>query len=311
MNIGKLILKKPYKHFFVSQEQYIAETDELSSSKIKHYYVHPNRKYLELDIKENYRFDKNGIPVVSFPGISEDQYNPVTIAQYALAVWELELPKSKPDFGIFLKLSNWFIQNHENGKWQYLYEDKISNLPYGWISGMAQGQGISVLLRAYSVDKKKKHLEVCDQAIQYFQKSMADDGVAYKFEAANWWFEEYPNPNNPGHVFNGHIFALFGIWDHFRITRNENSKLLFDKGVNGIIDQLEKYDNGWWALYDQRFKGVLNASYLDLQIRQLEVLNAIRPEPVLQKYIARWKKYLTDHHKLVKLTCKRLIQKLF
>lgn len=304
-------MKKSYKHFFISNEKFMIEIEDVFSSQLSHYYLHPAKNFLEINIKNKYRIDADGIPVVSFPGKSGDQHNPVTIAQFALALWELELLQSKPEHSRFLKLANWFVQNHEAGKWRYFYDDKISNLRSGWISAMAQGQGISVLLRAYSIEKKNEYLQVCEQAIQYFQNSISQNGVTHKFDTENWWFEEYPNPQKPAHVFNGHIFALFGIWDYYRVTKNKSSKQLFTKGLNAVISQISNYDNSYWVLYDQRFKTLLNASYMDLHIRQLEVLHAICPKPVLQQYINGWNEYFNNHRKLFMLTCKRAFQKLF
>lgn len=310
MEIIKHLFPNAYKHFFVSAEHYQAETDELFSTGLKHYYVHPELDYLQYDINNNYQLDKLGIPVATFPG-TDKNYNPVTIAQFALAHWELENSKSEPNYGTFLKLAGWFVKNHDQGRWRYFYEDKISNLPFGWISAMAQGQAISVLLRAYAVEQKEIYLQVCEKALQYFNNSVSNNGVTYKFDEQNWWFEEYPNPQNPAHVFNGHIFALFGIWDYFRVTANKQAKLLFERGLNAVINQITNYDNGWWALYDQRFQSILNASYLDLQIRQLEVLHALKPETIIRDYIIRWQNYQSDDHKLPKLVFMRLKQKLF
>ncbi|HGY12318.1 MAG TPA: hypothetical protein ENK36_08150, partial [Desulfobacterales bacterium] len=85
MNIIKHLFPKAYKHFFISPEHYQSETKDLFSDRLQHYYVHPSLNYLAFDINNNYQLDDHGIPVVTFPGTTEKNYNPVTIAQYALA----------------------------------------------------------------------------------------------------------------------------------------------------------------------------------------------------------------------------------
>ncbi len=302
--------KKAFAHFFVSEECYESETADLSDSRLSHYYVHPDLSYLQKDVRQNYRFDEKGIPVTTFPDTSGDQYNPVKIAQYALAVWEIYwVEKDEELLQKFLSTAEWFVQNQVAGKWQYHYEDKVSNLPSGWISGMAQGQAISVLLRAYTVNSEPRFLATATAGMKWFEPTLAAGGVTYRFDDGNLWFEEYPNPQKPAHVFNGHVYALFGIWDYYRVTKNEPSRQLFERGVNAVVTQIHKYDNGYWVLYDQRFRTILNASYLDLHIRQLEILNALRNDPTLQKYRQRWNAYFTEHKNLTKLTWKRFLQK--
>ncbi len=303
-------MAKAFRHFFVAEEKFSATFNDLHSPELTHYYVIPCRQFLLADIKRNYNFDEDGIPVSFFPGTSGQQYNPVTIAQYALALWELYfLEKAEHHLNKFLQIADWFAAHHHKGKWRYFYYDKLSNLPAGWISAMAQGLAISVLSRAYQISQNKNYLVCSDLAINYFENSVPDGGVTHKFDDQNWWYEEYPNLENPAHVFNGHIYALFGIWDHYRITASQKSQLLFQKGLNALIFQIANYDNGYWVLYDQRFQNLINASYLNLQICQLEALNAIQPDPVLQKYIQKWQSYQVNHKILPKLIWNRFWQK--
>ena len=310
MKIQRFFLQKAYRHFFMSEEQFISETENIFRSKVDHYYVHPSIEFLKKEIVENYSFDENGIPFTIYPGTTGRQYNPVSIAQYALGLWEIFLFNSeKKHLTMFLKISDWFVDNQVDGGWQYHYHDVVSNLKSGWISAMAQGQGISVLIRAFQISGNKKYLDYAKLALMPLEKTIQDGGVVYEFDDQNWWFEEYPSPQNPGHVFNGHLYCLFGIWDFYRITKDEKSLELFNKGVNAITSQISQYDTGYWALYDQKFKDLINASYLDLQIRQLEVIVSIKEESILTNYIFQWKNYQKNEKLLLKLTCNRFLQK--
>jgi D-glucuronyl C5-epimerase C-terminus len=310
LNLCKILLYKAYHHFFVSEEQFIAETVNIFGDEIDHYSVHPCIEFLRKEIVENFIFDSNGIPCTTFPGSKETKYNPVSIAQYALGLWEIFLSDSKDKLlKKFLKISDWFVENQVDGGWQYHYHDKISNLKTGWISAMAQGQDISVLIRAFQISGNKKYLDCAEQAIKPLEKSISEGGVVHKFDEHNWWFEEYPSPQNPGHVFNGHIYCLFGIWDLYRVSKYDKTLELFNKGVNALITQIQHYDTGYWVTYDQKFRDLINAPYLDLQIRQLEVINTIREDSILSEYISRWKKYQRNEKSLFKLTCKRFAQK--
>jgi len=310
LKLNKVLFKKAFHHFFVSEEQFIAETEDIFDDNIGHYYVHASIDFLHKEIGENYKFDRDGIPYTTFPGTTDMQYNPVSIAQYALGLWEVFLASSENKYRTkFLKISDWFVENHVNGKWQYNYHDKVSNLKSGWISAMAQGQAISVLMRAFQASGNKKYLKSAELAIAPLLKTISEGGVVHKFNEQNWWFEEYPSPQNPGHVFNGHVYCLFGIWDLYRITKNEGTLELFNKGVNALISQIAHFDTGYWVTYDQKFRDLINASYLDLQIRQLEVVNSIREETIFKEYISKWSNYFQNENQLLRLTFKRLAQK--
>ena len=312
MKLSKILLRKAQRHFFESEGRFISETNNIVSKEISHYYVHASIDFLQKEITENYKFDGNGIPNTTFPGTAGMQYNPVSIAQYALGLWEIYLANSEEKYLIkFLKISDWFISNQIDGKWQYHYDDIISNLKSGWISAMAQGQAISVLIRAHQSSGKTKYLACAKRAAKPLKKKISEGGVLHEFDTENWWFEEYPSPQNPGHVFNGHVYCLFGIWDLCRVTRNEKTLKLFNKGVNALTSQIPYYDTGYWVTYDQKFRDLINASYLDLQIRQLEVINSIREESLFADHITKWKNYQKDENQLLRLTCKRLVQKIF
>ena len=45
------------------------------------------------------------------------------------------------------------------------------------------------------------------------------------------WFEEYAGDTKPLLVLNGHMFAIFGVWDYYQLTQSAKAKRLFDGGV--------------------------------------------------------------------------------
>ena len=48
-----------------------------------------------------------------------------------------------------------------------------------------------------------------------------EKGTQYKDEHGNIWLEEYPTiPTS--HVLNGFIYAIFGIYDLYRVTKGKN-----------------------------------------------------------------------------------------
>ena len=101
-------------------------------------------------------YDKNGIPMLNYRGHIGLQYNPIAIAQYGLGNYNLWCDtKDDSRYNKFIKSANWLVNNleqnvHNLWVWMHHFDFEYRDiLKAPWYSGLAQGQGISVLLRAY------------------------------------------------------------------------------------------------------------------------------------------------------------------
>jgi uncharacterized protein YyaL (SSP411 family) len=156
---------------------------------------------------------------------------------------------------------------------------------------MAQGLAISVLLRAYQLTGDKKYFESAEKAYKVFEVDIVDGGVRFVDEEDNAWIEEYAILPPP-HVLNGFIFALFGIYDFYRVTKDENVLKLFDKEIKTLEKNIHKYDTGYWSLYNLLDKNPATKSYHELHIKQLNVLYKLTNRMIFNEYAMRWEKYL-------------------
>lgn len=203
-------------------------------------------------------FDEYGIPLVDYRGEIGLQYNPVTVSQYALAHYALYLENSDiAHRDIFLKQADWLVKNlvtpegGDFGVWKYHFDFAPFQMKSPWISAMAQGQGISVLLRAYQLTAEKRHLEAAEAALRTFEIPIEEGGATHTDERGFVWYAEYPT-DPPSHVLNGFIFALFGLYDFYRATGNEKGLGLFEEGIKTLEANLHRYDTGSWSTYDLR-----------------------------------------------------------
>ena len=129
-----------------------------------------------LEMKKNFSrliFDKDGIPKVDYGKKIGIQYNPVTIAQYSLAHLSLRM-KNKIEEKIFLKCAGWFVRNASDYKndslvWLYKFDLTECGLEAPWISAIAQGMAISVLVRAYEITNDNNILKIVEKAINVFE----------------------------------------------------------------------------------------------------------------------------------------------
>jgi len=166
-------------------------------------------------------------------------------------------------------------------------------LESAWYSGLAQGQGVSLLVRAFQQTGNPVYLEAADRAFTSFSKFTLQGGVAFKDDQGNLWFEEYI-VSPPTHILNGFIWASWGIYDYFLATQNDSARGLFTAVVATIRQNLERYDLGFWSLYEQagtRLPMLASPFYHRLHIVQLRVMHMLTGDNIFADYADRWESY--------------------
>lgn len=242
--------------------------------------------------------DENGIPMVGKG--KNASYNPINLAQYGLllhALWiktkeESYLQKMKLCVAILWKL---MIEDEYYCVWRYNYESSRHSLSKGWPSAMAQGQCISLFLRFYQIVHDEKYLVASQKAFQFLLEVTTDKGGARNYDKeGNLWLEEYPTPNEkggPSCVLNGFIYALWGLYDLYRVTKNPIVKQEIDACVLTLKNTLHKFDVGYWSLYDCYTKELVRYYYQkNVHTPQLEVMYHLTNEPLFGQYARKWKK---------------------
>ena len=298
--------QKPADHPFA-----ITHLDDTKDNTLSHYYVDLNGEGVEAVKKGLYAtppFDENGIPITYYGTVGR-QYNPTTVAQYAFELWELYIQTNDKQYlDEFLKQADWLVDIQVDGNYYVRFEAPALYLKNPWVSGMYQGQAVSAVLRAYQATGDEKYLKSAESGYQVMMKPLDQGGTLDKTDAGIW-FEEYPNPAAPSHVMNGHIWALFGVWDLYRVTGRQDVKNAFDAGVAQIKKDLDKYDNGYWVLYDQRPNPeFIGAHYLDFEIDQLNILYELTGDQVFKDYAERWENYRQfTVSRFVKLVWQRMV----
>lgn len=274
-------------------------TEDYSSEMLGEYYFVFNEEDLLKGGTYPFSFDDNGIPIISKKGKdhSEKCYYPMAIAQYGLAIFHKYLiTKKNEDKDRFIKIVNWFEKNQNtNGFWEINAPDKNFQLKPGWVSAMGQGRGISILLRGYQLTQNTKYLESAKLALDTFNILTDNNGIT-GFYKDNIFYEEYPSePLN--HVLNGMIFALYGIYDYIRVTKNDLAKKIFDDGISSLKAMLPLYDTGFWTTYDlwhlESNKAInpATAHYHNIHIKQIMSLYKITKDDYFLKIAQKWQQY--------------------
>lgn len=170
---------------------------------------------------------------------------------------------------------------------------------------MTQGEGISLLLRGHEASSRDAYLQVAGDAFQAFLHPVENGGiVAYDHDGLPF-LEEFPHRHPYSHVLNGFIYALWGVYDFSRYTRDGNAEHLYEQGLESLKIALESYDVGFWSRYDlfpSRLINVASPFYHQLHIAQLEALWFICRLPEFRAVALRWRSYQRSRPSVVRAT---------
>ncbi|WP_309128015.1 cell wall-binding repeat-containing protein [Microbacterium sp.] len=121
----------------------------------------------------------------------------------------------------------------------WTYSDRTLHAP--WWSAMAQGQALSLFVRLSDVDPQPRW----DAAIEGTWKSFLQS----RSSSQQWssvvidghlYLEEYAGDQKPLQVLNGQIFAMFGVYDYWRLTANVDAERLLRGASATVLDMMPK-----------------------------------------------------------------------
>lgn len=259
-------------------------------------FEYPNR-YPPLGNASNWKiFDSEGIVMVDYGGNLGKQYNPVTVSQYALANYNYYVNTGKKQYKqMLLRHSNWLVEHQEItpkgfGIWYYNFVWRPYQCKNPWVSAMAQGQAVSLLVRAYALTQDKSYLKSARLAVDAFEYSVDKGGVRFTDKDGNVFYLEYASELHPC-VLNGFIFSLLGLYDYYQTTGSRKALKLFNEGIQTLEVRLKDYDTGDWTYYDLLGRKA-SESYHKLHCRLLFELYFITGQRLFLDYAEKWYSYL-------------------
>ncbi len=246
--------------------------DDTTGRKLGHYY---NDRAPAYENMLDWPRDPYRIVQVDYDFFDAPVYNPVSIAQFALGAYDTYLETgdktAKTDF---LRHANWLRDKgmDADGRFPYTWFYSSRGLKAPWYSGMAQGMGISALLRAYQLTNDYSYRRAAEKAFRPFTTSVAGGGVTTR-DGDDYWLEEYTEAQ-PKQVLNGSIFAMWGVWDLYRVTGNTTAKSVFNRATATLSRHLDDYEYKGYCLYE-RYPAHYSNHYHSIHVRQLRALTGI------------------------------------
>lgn len=162
-----------------------------------------------------------------------------------------------------------------------------------WLSAMAQGHCVSLLVRLHRETGRSEFADAALRALAPLDVPTADGGAMAPL-GGRPFPEEYPT-TPASYVLNGAIYAIWGVYDAALGLEDEHAKEMFSGYVDTLVDNLARWDCGYWSLYDlYRHPGVSNvasSSYHALHINQLRALHQLAPRAELADMADRFEEY--------------------
>ncbi len=222
----------------------------------------------------------------------------VKAAQSALGFYEMWLDdKDEKYLNMFLRLADWLVKNliveGEAAVWKHHF-DWHYNIKAPWVSAMSQGEGLSVLLRAFIETKENRFLDSAIIVFNSFKPSIGETyGIVCTEKSDLIFFEEYPSKPS-SHVLNGAIFSILGIYDYSIFSGDPLALALFEKSIFSLKCFIKSYDLRFWSQYDLykwHIPFVANPFYHDLHIKQLKILAHIQKDNYFETIASEWQSY--------------------
>lgn len=259
--------------------------------------------------------DSNGVMLREYG--KDYVHSPIDIANFALGNYQSYIESNDSKFRrIFFDQAAWFLDQQVItkkgfGVWRADFGKPVYGLKPGWVSAMAQGMAMSVLLRAWRVDDDRKWFECAESALGSFSHGVGEGGVVAMLDD-NVFFEEYPS-NPPSFVLNGFIRSMTGLYDMYIIGGNSKSGDLFNSAVETLAKKLDLFDCGYWTKYDlfpAHATNLASPYYHRSHIHQMNILYQLTGKNIFRETAERWKNYERNPFNYSKALIKKIFWKI-
>ncbi|NEB79013.1 hypothetical protein G3I40_27900 [Streptomyces sp. SID14478] len=172
------------------------------------------------------------------------------------------------------------------------------NLHGPWYSAMAQGQALSLFThlaqnKALPTQQRARYRQAADRTFQslLLRPDRTQPWVTHLDQDGFLWLEEYPKdpPEQSDRTFNGHIFATYGVWDYYQLTRSPYAARLFDAATTTVAHYAPLLRRAGGISNYCVAHGHPNAKYHQIHITQLHNLALISGDQRFERLSAQFR----------------------
>lgn len=234
----------------------------------------------------------------------EEIYFSIGIFQYGLAAYDLYLQTKKEAYKEkLLACADWAVENQQDDGGWVTFAYNHPEAPY---SSMAQGEGISLLIRAALATGEKKYITAMHKAKDFMLKPISEGGTTEYKESDVIFYEATVIPA----VLNGWIFSLWGLYDYCKYTKEAEAQAVLEKTLDTLKRKLPEYDTKYWSKYDAGSR-MCSPFYHKLHIAQLNVMYDLFGDAIYKEFADKWDRYQKSFWKPKRAFLKKAMQKIF
>jgi heparosan-N-sulfate-glucuronate 5-epimerase len=246
---------------------------------------------------ERRSFDADGVLLSTSRG-----YHPIDICQYGLqrhADW-VRTGDGHARAG-FLAQADWAASAQTNrgdiaGVYTFPYAWRRYACDAGFCSAMAQGEAISLLLRAFQETGNDRYRQRAVAAASSYLRTIEEGGVMWRGPDGAVIFEEAA-ATPASHILNGWIYALWGLFELHLVVDDPALKDLYEKSLVTLRTYLPYYSGRDWSYYNllvcpSGFRKYATLKYHCFHIAQLSVLTSMTGDSYYANVASHWQSHL-------------------
>jgi len=145
-----------------------------------------------------------------------------------------------------------------------------------WYSGMAQGLTLGTFARLHHLTGRDRYAQLAERtyrSLTNVRKPRSNDPwVSMIDDDGYYWIEEYPM-YKPAHTLNGKIFAIYGLYEYWRVTGRDDVASTARKAMTTVHDHLSAFrKEGGISRYCLEHE-VAAEKYHEIHVEQLRQLD--------------------------------------
>ncbi|WP_040165448.1 cell wall-binding repeat-containing protein [Microbacterium gorillae] len=232
------------------------------------------------------RLDSTGLRIYNRVDNGQRADHPVAYAQYGIsALAEYQRTGERVWLDRATRHAQRLIEMHtDRGEawfYPYLFPWTYPGVRMGsqWWSMMAQGEALSLFTRLYEETGDEQWKGAADHTWQSFLSPRStSEPWGVMTDGGRLWLEEYAANVPPLMALNGHIFAVFGLYDYYKLTGDATVLKYLDGATTAVLEVMPAIRKpGGVSYYCARAnfcqtKTWQNAAYHPIHIWQLRTL---------------------------------------
>jgi D-glucuronyl C5-epimerase C-terminus len=221
-------------------------------------------------------------------------YHPLVIARYAISLLHgyrltqnsayLERAEVNADF-LIRRAVRRDGASYFPYRFRYaLFGDRSDPMRPPWYSALTQGTVLTLLIRLHAMTGDERWAAAADADFATFvrKRSARRPWIVFldRWKKHRYlWFEEYAK-TPPTQALNGHIYALFGVYEYALATGSSRAMHVFDGGATTVRHEVERFRarSRGVSYYSLRVHAQY-ASYHCIHIGMLKTLGLMTGEP--------------------------------